>query len=929
MKLSVNGKEHDVSVPDDMPLLWVLRDVIGLTGTKFGCGIAQCGACTVLVDGQPVRSCVRPASAVEGRAITTIEGLSPEGNHPVQLAWAELDVVQCGYCQSGQILAAAAADPEDGLHRPLRLRPLRHGQGLAPATLTRHRMDPDRNPQHGRSTVLPRGIPMRVLTVSAVLALVLSLTGPAHASGAAALLRDIAPGAAQGPLSRAPFDLTPFNEKVAFLEDAGIWVSDGTNAGTRPVHLSDCEDELCPEGPAPEIFGTVNRFLVFSAPNTQGLLRLWRSDGTRAGTIPLTTDDPAPVFANRLDGAEIVLDNKGLYLPDCHSQTGCDLWRSDATPTGTRVAKHFDGFRRLYHLTLSGDFLYFILQDLTANHLWAYNTRTGADIRLADWTQPGLFSALYASQGNRVYFFAPQQDGPQLWTSDGTTKGTRPLTHFKSQFSVDPSTVWVKAAGSRVYFAADDGSHGTELWRSDGTEQGTQRVSDFQSPDALSGLTPDGVAEAGGKILFQASNGATKTTLWMSDGRPESTAPFRKLCQTADCPLPDVSFRLVQNGGQVFIRADQGAWSTDGTLAGTHPFWDAPCAGDCSRTLFQLVRGRIAFYGQDSVHGFEIWWSDGTRAGTRRLTDVPEGEPTGAALAAAGPWIYFLATGRHGLDLWVTDGRETHLPAVFDETAPSSLQKEPTAVGDRLFFTACDNVNRSIWVSGGTPETTAPVPGTAQRCTTDFSYPSSLASAGGRLFFLNPDASAPQLWSTDGDPAVQLTHFTSGGIPFSFSAVELQGRLLFSAHPADHDTLWTSDGPGADHRLAGPGWRGLLPEHRRSGNRDLAHGRNHRRHTEARERRRPLFPIRARRFLGVLRGRGQRALEDGRHRRRDLRVQDRPGGDDSAAHGLSEQPLFRDGSRLGPGSLALRRHGRGDDRHRTVRQTVPRRWRPL
>ena len=108
LKLTVNGKAHDVSAPDDMPLLWVLRDVLGLTGTKFGCGMAQCGACTVLVDGSPVRSCVRPAATFTGKAITTIEGLSAHGDHPVQRAWTEVDVVQCGYCQSGQILAAAA-----------------------------------------------------------------------------------------------------------------------------------------------------------------------------------------------------------------------------------------------------------------------------------------------------------------------------------------------------------------------------------------------------------------------------------------------------------------------------------------------------------------------------------------------------------------------------------------------------------------------------------------------------------------------------------------------------------------------------------------------------------------------------------------------------------------------------------------------------
>jgi len=108
MKLTVNGKAHEVDVPDSMPLLWVLRDVLGLTGTKFGCGVAQCGACTVLLDGQAVRSCITPVRAVGARAVTTIEGLSADGSHPVQRAWTELDVVQCGFCQPGQIMAAAA-----------------------------------------------------------------------------------------------------------------------------------------------------------------------------------------------------------------------------------------------------------------------------------------------------------------------------------------------------------------------------------------------------------------------------------------------------------------------------------------------------------------------------------------------------------------------------------------------------------------------------------------------------------------------------------------------------------------------------------------------------------------------------------------------------------------------------------------------------
>jgi isoquinoline 1-oxidoreductase alpha subunit len=109
MQLIVNGVSHEVDVDGDTPLLWVLRDILGLTGTKFGCGAALCGCCTVHVDGEAIRSCVSPVSAVQGHQIRTIEGLAQAGrDHPVQQAWAEIDVPQCGYCQAGQIMSAVA-----------------------------------------------------------------------------------------------------------------------------------------------------------------------------------------------------------------------------------------------------------------------------------------------------------------------------------------------------------------------------------------------------------------------------------------------------------------------------------------------------------------------------------------------------------------------------------------------------------------------------------------------------------------------------------------------------------------------------------------------------------------------------------------------------------------------------------------------------
>lgn len=108
IRIRINGVEHSLDVAPDMPLLWALRDVVGLTGTKYGCGQALCGACTVHLEGEVVRSCVTPMRRAEGKNVTTIEGLSPDGNHPLQKAWVELGVPQCGFCQAGQLMTASA-----------------------------------------------------------------------------------------------------------------------------------------------------------------------------------------------------------------------------------------------------------------------------------------------------------------------------------------------------------------------------------------------------------------------------------------------------------------------------------------------------------------------------------------------------------------------------------------------------------------------------------------------------------------------------------------------------------------------------------------------------------------------------------------------------------------------------------------------------
>jgi len=138
IQFSVNGRSQRLDVEADTPLLWVLRDALGLTGTKYGCGIAQCGACTVHVNGEPVRSCTMPVSAAAGKRVTTIEGLSPDASHPLQKAWVAEQVPQCGYCQSGQLMQAAALLAKNA--NPSRAEIVRHMNGNICRCGTYHRI---------------------------------------------------------------------------------------------------------------------------------------------------------------------------------------------------------------------------------------------------------------------------------------------------------------------------------------------------------------------------------------------------------------------------------------------------------------------------------------------------------------------------------------------------------------------------------------------------------------------------------------------------------------------------------------------------------------------------------------------------------------------------------------------------------------------
>jgi ELWxxDGT repeat protein len=636
------------------------------------------------------------------------------------------------------------------------------------------------------------------LLASLVLAALLFVPARAGAGGPE-LLRDIqdAPG---GSADSSPRQLTPFRGQIAFLAAVangpeGLWVSDGTAPGTRTV-FQGCDGDCA----GLDIVGVVNGFLLFSAGDEEGpsrvRRRLWRTDGTRAGTLPLAADFPPPADREFQPPEPVVVTPDALYFLRC---TGgpCAIWQSDGTPAGTAEWKRYGGPGSLSGLTLAGNRLFSHVFESGSDPLrfWAVDRRNGSEALVAAGS-PGV-QPLATAAGGKLFFLARGADGAELWASDGTPAGTRPLTQFEAG---DPfeDTEWLQAIGGRLYFVANDVVHGYELWRSDGTPQGTVRVSDFGFFEALAELEPAGLAEIGGKVLFQANDGLTAVRLWTSDGTPASTAPFRSLCRSEPCGLPQSASRLVRSGAKVFLAGDNGLWSTDGTLAGTVRLAGPPCAG-CPPLVFQALRGGVVYSVRSSLLGYDLWISDGTAAGTRRLTAVRDlglSESPAPTVVAVGPRTYFAARDRHGLELWVAEGRQARLVADLVRAAPGSEVREMTPAGVRLYFTACDARDRAVWVSGGRPETTAEVPGTAGGCSGDFFTPVRLTTAGGRLFYEQRDADRVyQLWSTNGGAPVQLTHLAEED-QFVDAKVAFQGRLLAALRLDGQVALWQSNDAG-------------------------------------------------------------------------------------------------------------------------------------
>jgi ELWxxDGT repeat protein len=649
---------------------------------------------------------------------------------------------------------------------------------------------------------------------------VLFAAGPQPARGdLASMVADLA--AEAGPNRGSyPESFTRVGSRVVFFardgDDGGSypWATDGTRAGT--VRLPGSDSFAVGLGN----LGGAYLWIGLSTGAEAGVYSLWRSSGEAAGTARLAEGVYAPREGSPIPWA---LTADRLYF---FRRTGVfELWESDGTAAGTRRIASLPQLAdrdEIFAVASFGGGVFFLSAEVFTIIggepsygnviLWRTDRTSGRTRSL--YGDVGAF-ALYPT-ADRLLFLSTAG----VWATDGTPRGTVPLPGPPGE--ADFEVTWIGGtSGGKLYFGGHDPLGGDALWVSDGTGPGTRLL----APGLTFGFGFPGVLPLGDRTFFVAADAAHGVELWSTRGTPATTARVVDLCPGSCSAFADpfpYGPSLAVAGGQVFMLASDGVhgtdlWVSDGTAAGTRRVLDLDFGGPGDVGRLRPEGDEVFFYQRDAAGTVTLWGSDGTPEGTRRLTDFSGADPFSASpslpapsLAALGPWI--VTTGydpRGGFEPWALrrngwGGRPLGDLATAGDAAgsfPVPFQPfDAVALGDRLLFVTGLFDSPVAWSTRGSPETTVELGEVPQ------GHGLPVTGAAGGVGYLNRG----DLWGTDGTPAgtVPLTDFaaTAPGSGVSTAIVDLGGRAVFGVTAGNGQTtkLWTSDGTAGGTRPAGP-----------------------------------------------------------------------------------------------------------------------------
>lgn len=636
-----------------------------------------------------------------------------------------------------------------------------------------------------------RDTPLRPLLLAVVLAA--AMLAPAGAQ-TASLVRDINPlPPSEGSPAAAPEQFAAVGGGAFFFsrdaEASSLWFTDGTDAGT---HLLGAFRTSSEGYYRPRMVGSLPGLAFFVAEplaDPASSPRLWRTDGTQAGTLSV-----GPNFG--FYDIRVAVFQGRLIFSGCTSSIGCGTYSTDGTAAGT--VRIFSSLA--YDFALLKGRLYFLSEQNDEKGLWSTDG-TAAGTRLVRKIPTGEYPFLWllTNAGSRLFFMTGDYSG-ELWTSDGTAEGTRQVKRFiESGHDWEPlvTNFLQPIADGVVAFVAVRDGYQINLWRSDGTSRGTARLTDNAGlPGSAFSPRQDQIAVLRDRVLFAASGGPAGLRLWSTRGTLASTAPVTGCA--GGCPELVAQPSMIEAGGRVLFAGRDAAhgtelWTTDGTGAGTHLVADlCPGACDSSPAAFTAAAGWIWL--SVTIGGSShLARTDGTAAGTAVLGGLAGGW---LDLAAVGSRVFFAgADGPHGAQPWMTDGTAagTRIITALGVPAGSSDPRDLTAFGDRLLFTADDGEGRGLWLAG--PADAEPIPGTAAPAGSPVRR--GMTRSGGLSYYaLNPeDGAAAELWRTDGTApgTIRLASFPGETLA---ELHDFAGKLLFvvSELEVPEASFWTSDG---------------------------------------------------------------------------------------------------------------------------------------